>query len=101
MQNLINEAPKVAESFFNLTSSIRSYSVLPPKINELVLIGSFTACNALKGIATHVERALEHEATKEEIISAIVLALPVVGIPSVNIAIDKALEIIAKYQSKD
>lgn len=94
MKNLINEAPKVAEAFFNLTAAIRGSSALPSKINELVLIGIFTASRSLKGIKTHVTRALEAGATKEEIVSAIYLALPVCGISSVNIALDEALQMI-------
>lgn len=100
MKNLINEAPGVADAFFNLTDAIRSYSVLPIKYNELVLIGVFAASRSLKGILTHVERAIKAGAEKNEIISAIILALPVVGIGSVNMAIDEALNAIELYQKK-
>lgn len=94
MRNLINEVPKVADAFFALTAAIRESSVLEPKQNELTLIGIFTASRSLKGIHTHVERAIKHGATKEEIISCIFLALPVCGIASVNMALDEAMAAI-------
>lgn len=100
MKHLIAEAPGVADAFFNLTAQIRAHSRLGKKQNELVLMGIFTASRALKGIVTHVQRALEAGATKEEIISAIVLALPVVGIGGVNQALDTAMETIAAVQKE-
>lgn len=96
MKNLIAEAPKVAEAFFNLTAEIRAHCTLTPRERELILIGIFAASKATKGITTHVERALEAGATKEEIVSAVVLALPVAGIPAVNSGLDVALESINK-----
>lgn len=95
MKNLIDKAPKVAEAFFNLTAAIRESSVLDNKTNQLVLIGIFTASRSLKGIKTHVERALAAGATQDEIISAIYLALPVCGVASVNMALDEALQWIS------
>ena len=97
MKNLINEAPKVAEAFFNLTAAIRESSVLGTKTNELVLIGVFTASRSLKGIKTHVDRALQAGATQDEIVSAIYLALPVCGIGSVNAALDEAMLAIKNH----
>ena len=98
MKNLIAEAPSVAEAFFALTASIRERSVLLPKQNELILIGIFTASKAMKGLVTHITRALEAGANKDEIISAIVLALPITGIANVNMALDTALETIQSYE---
>lgn len=96
MKNLIEEAPKVAEAFFDLTAAIRESSSLEPKIRELVLLGIFTASRSLKGIQTHVERALESGAKKDEIVSAIYSALPVCGVASVNTALDSALSTISE-----
>lgn len=92
MKYLIQEAKNVADSFFDLTKAIRSRSVLSQKENELVLIGIFTAQRAIKGIHTHVERAVQNGATKDEVLSAIILALPVVGIGKVNEALEVAMQ---------
>jgi AhpD family alkylhydroperoxidase len=96
MKHLIAEAPKVAEAFFNLTHEIRAHCPLTPKERELILVGIFAANKATKGIVTHVERALEAGATKDDIVSAIILALPVAGIPAVNSGLEAALEAINK-----
>lgn len=98
MKHLIANAPKVADAFFNLTANIREFSCLGTKTNELVLLGIFTAGRSPKGIVTHLNRALEAGATQEEIISAITLALPVVGIGAVNQALDIAMETLATME---
>ncbi|HET9959535.1 MAG TPA: carboxymuconolactone decarboxylase family protein [Polyangiaceae bacterium] len=98
MQHLIENAAPVAESFFALTKSIRDASPLGPKLNELVILGVFVAHGGTRGIQTHVERAQEHGATREEIVAAITLALPVVGISRVNEALEVAIRTI---QSKE
>lgn len=100
MKHLIEQAPGVADSFFNLTASIREHCTLTPRERELVLLGVLTANRAPRGIVTHVERAIESGASKDEIISAITLALPVSGIVSVNEALNIAIETIEVDQKK-
>ncbi len=94
MKNLIKEAPNVAQGFFDLAKSVKQYSPLDEKTNELIIIGIFAAHRGITGIGTHVQRAMEEGATKEEVIAAILLALPIVGITDVNLALDKAMETI-------
>lgn len=91
MKNIIREAPEVGEAFFALTRAIRGYAPLDPKTTELVLIGIFAAHRGLRGIGTHIERAVAAGANKKEILGAIMLALPVVGITNVTLAVDAAL----------
>ena len=92
MKNLIKEAPNVAQGFFDLAKSVKQYSPLDEKTNELIIIGIFAAHRGITGIGTHVQRAMEEGATKEEVMAAILLALPIVGITDTNLAIDKAVE---------
>ena len=94
MQNIIREAPEVAEAFFKMTKAIDQQSPYDLKTKELMLVGIFTAHNAVRGIKTHVERALENGASQKEIIWVILYALPVVGISSITAAIKAALEVI-------
>lgn len=91
MKNILKEAPKVGEAFFAFTKAIRESSNLDPKTMELILVGIFAAHRGLRGIGTHVERAKAAGATKDEILSAILLATPVVGITNVTLAVDAAL----------
>jgi len=88
MQNLIEHAPAVAQAFFALTKSCRDQSPLDHHINELILIGIFTAQGSPRGLKTHIARALENGASQADIIAAITLALPVVGVTQVNQAMD-------------
>ncbi len=92
MKHLIKEAPGVAQGFFDLAKSVNQYSPLDKKTNELIIIGIFAAHRGITGIGTHVQRAIDEGATKEEIIAAILLALPIVGITDVNLAMEKAVE---------
>ncbi|OKH25851.1 carboxymuconolactone decarboxylase family protein [Chroogloeocystis siderophila] len=100
MKNMMQEAPDVAQSFFDLAKSVKQYSPLDEKVNELIIIGIFSAHRGLRGINTHVERAIAAGATKEEVIAAILLALPIVGITDVNMALDQAMETIAMTADK-
>jgi len=94
MKNMIQEAPDVADAFFAMTRAVKKASPLDERTNELVLVGIFAACRGLRGIVTHVERAREHGATREEIVAAILLALPVVGVTDVNLALDRAIAVL-------
>jgi alkylhydroperoxidase/carboxymuconolactone decarboxylase family protein YurZ len=100
MKNMMKEAPEVAQSFFDLAKSAREYSPLGMKTNELIILGIFAAHRGLRGIGTHVERAMEEGATKKEIIAAILLALPIVGITDTNLALDEAIPYIEDYLLK-
>lgn len=98
MKNLIQIYPEVAESFFDLTKSIRYNSIHSSKLNELILIGTFASHNYTKGLETHINRALNLDATEDEIFSSIILGLPVVGIVNINSSLDKAKEVIDSYE---
>lgn len=94
MRNVMKVAPDVANAFFGMAKEIKEYSPLDDKVNELILIGIFTAHRGLRGIGTHVERAMATGATKEEIIAAILLAMPIVGCANVTLSLEKALSLI-------
>jgi alkylhydroperoxidase/carboxymuconolactone decarboxylase family protein YurZ len=100
MKNMIKEAPDVAQGFFDLAKSVKQYSPLDEKTNELILLGVFTAHRGLRGIHTHVDRAMDEGATKEEIISAVLLALPIIGITDTNLALDEAITAIDNYETR-
>src|SRR5439155_289234 len=97
---IIREAPEVAEAFFSLTRSVKSYSPLDEKTNELVLVGIFAAHRGLRGLHTHVTRAVDEGASKEEILAAILLALPVVGITDITLAVEQALATLEQCQEQ-
>lgn len=100
MQNIKNEAPEVYDGFINLTRALQTCSGVDEKTKELIIIGIMTADKATRGITTHVKRALEHGAEKKEIVSAILFALPVVGITKVTPALQTALDVIKQVKGE-
>jgi alkylhydroperoxidase/carboxymuconolactone decarboxylase family protein YurZ len=101
MKDLLREAPAVGEAFFGMTRAVREYSTLGPKVNELIILGIFAAHGGARGIHTHVERACAAGASKEDILAAILLALPVVGISKTNEAIAAAIAALQTIDSKE
>ncbi len=100
MKNMMKDAPAVAQSFFDLAKSVKQYSPLDEKTNELIILGIFAAARGLRGIDTHVERAMDEGATKEEILASILLALPIVGITDTNMALDQAIDAIETLETR-
>ncbi len=98
MKIIAKEAPEVVEAFRNLTKAIDKKSVIDTKTKELILLGIFTADKAVSGIDTHVRLALKNGADRNEIVSAILYALPIVGVPSTVLAVNRALEVIGEVQ---
>ena len=84
-----------------MTRAIKSYSRMDEKVNELILVGIFTAHGAMRGLLTHIERALSHGAVKEEIFSSILLALPVVGVTTTNLAMETATQFFKDRKSEN
>jgi alkylhydroperoxidase/carboxymuconolactone decarboxylase family protein YurZ len=98
MRNIMIEAPAIAEGFFALTRDIKSYVPMDEKTNELILVGIFAASGGIRGIGTHAERAMQLGATKEEILGAVFLALPVVGISNITQSVEKVLETLNQQE---
>lgn len=74
-----DEAPKHAESWRNLVNSLAEASALDPKTHSLAYISVLAALNRVNGIPFHVKMAKNHGATRDEIISAILVGLPPAG----------------------
>ncbi len=94
MENIRKEASGVLAGFRKLTNSIDEYSPIELKYKELILIGIMTANKSIRGVGTHTKICLEAGGTKEEIISAVLYAIPIVGITSVTLALEQALSVI-------
>lgn len=102
MKKIIENAPEVAESFFNMTNKITQYgSEIEIKNKELILVGMFVAAGGYNGVKTHAGRALEAGSSQKEIISAILYAIPVVGISKVNIALEEVIKLFSNIGGAD
>ncbi|HEU5382222.1 MAG TPA: carboxymuconolactone decarboxylase family protein [Ktedonobacteraceae bacterium] len=98
MQYIRENAPTVVKDFYALTESISNYAPFDEKTKELMLCGIFAASGAesTRGLGHHVERAAQLGATREEVLGAILLILPVVGITHTTLAMDEAARILGE-----
>lgn len=94
MKNIIEKAPKVANAFWNLTKEITEVYEGDLKNKELILVGMFAVSGMFSGLETHIQRAVKEGASEDEIVSTILLGIPVVGICRINQAINIAMNII-------
>jgi len=94
MQKMMDEAPQVAERFFDMTKAIREHCSLSEKHAELVILGALVAVGGLRGLETHVRRACAAGASRADVLSSVLLTMPVVGITKANGAFEKALEVM-------
>ncbi len=73
------EAPKQAEAWGKMVMDLGQANSLDSKTAALVFIGIMAAKNIFSGIPFHVKSAKEAGASREEVISAILMGLPLAG----------------------
>ena len=78
-QTFLTEAPKHAEAWMNGVKGLDSASALDKKTEELAYIAVMAAMRLESGIPFHVQMAKQAGASREEIISAILVGLPAAG----------------------
>lgn len=101
MKNIVDNAPKVSDAFFNLAKEVTDYACFKEREKELILVGVFTGSGGVRGVRTHAKRAYEQGATREEIIGAILLAIPAVGISKVTLSLEMALEVLEECEKNE
>ena len=74
-----NEAPHHARAWGNMISDMSESNQLDPKTTSLVYIGILAALGLETGMPYHVAMAKDAGATRDEIISAIMIGLPPAG----------------------
>ena len=78
-QAFASEAPEHAKAWMTLVQSLGAASSLDAKTGELAFIAVLAALGRTSGIPFHVKSALGKGASREEIISAILVGLPAAG----------------------
>ena len=101
MKNIVDNAPEVSDAFFHLAAKVTDYAAFDEKTKELVLLGVFTGNGGVRGIRTHTERAYQAGAVKKDIVGAILLALPVVGISNVTLSLEMALQTLKECENDE
>ena len=73
------EAPAHAQAWGEMVQKLASVNVLDPKTSSLVYLGILAVAGLESGVPFHVKIARENGASREEIISAILMGLPAAG----------------------
>lgn len=91
--------PEFLEAYLAFRSVPHRKGPLPPKVKELIMIAINAATTHMygPGVRRHMQNALKHGATPEEILETIQLTT-VMGIHSCNIAIPILMEEVAKQK---
>lgn len=93
--------PEFLEAYLRLRNVPFKRGPLEPKVKELILIAINAATTHLyaPGVRRHIQNALNHGATREEILEAIELTT-VLGIHSSNLAVPILAEELEKRRPK-
>ena len=78
-QTFLNEAPEQAQAWGELVQKLSKASALDQKTGALAYIAVLAALNRVSGIPFHVQSAKEAGISREEVISAILVGLPLAG----------------------
>lgn len=78
-QAFMSEAPEHAGAWGELVQSLGRATALDPKSSALAYLAVLAALRLESGIPFHVKAAISAGASREEIVSAILVGLPVAG----------------------
>lgn len=78
-ETFANEAPQYQQAFGQLIQAWGENSALEDKTNHLSYLAVLAATGKTSGLSFHVLLAKKAGATREEVISAILVGLPAVG----------------------
>jgi len=98
-QAFLEEAPEHAAAWMDAVKKLDQASALDGKTEELAYIAVLAALRMTGGIPFHVASAHRHGASREEIISAILLGLPAAGNGVIQ-SLPAALEAFAQAEGK-
>ena len=77
---LMKETGEVGPAFGQLVKSLTHESVLDEKTHDLSYIAVLTALKCYSGLPFHISEAMEHGASFEEIKSAMLVSMPLLGL---------------------
>jgi AhpD family alkylhydroperoxidase len=76
----LENCPEAGKAYMELFKSVLKAPALDKKTKQLILIAVMAAQNYRPGVEAHVPQAVKAGATREEIVEAVLLTLPVAGI---------------------
>jgi|SRR3990172_3352230 len=90
-QAFLTEAPKHAQAWSSAVQGLAGATALDDKTSALAYLGVLAALRLEGGIPFHVQAAKKADASKEEIISAVLVGLPAAG-NAVTVCLPAAIE---------
>jgi len=78
-QTFMQEAPGHAQAWGSMVQGLAQASALDPKTEELAYLAVLAALRMESGVPFHVQAAKQAGATREEVISAVLVGLPAAG----------------------
>lgn len=78
-QIFMEKTPGFSDPWMKMTHQLAEASALDPKTRELTYLAVLAAMGAESGMPFHVQQALGKGATPDEILSAVLVGLPVAG----------------------
>jgi len=88
--------PKVSAAVENLGKAARAAGPLNKKTSHLIQLSAAAAMRSEGSVHSHVRRAIEAGAKKEEIYHTLILLTSTIGFPAVSAAISWADDVIKK-----
>ena len=79
--------PQVASAYEALGDAVHNAGPLDDKTRALVKLGISAGARLEGGFHSHVRKAIDAGVTKEEMVHAVLLALPTIGLPSMMAAL--------------
>lgn len=90
-ERFLGSSPEVGKAYLDLFKSVMKTPALDKKTKQLILIAVMAAQNYRPGVAAHVPQAIKAGATREEVLEAVLLTIPVAGINGAVECIGEAL----------
>ncbi len=78
-QTFMSDAPQHAQAWSTMTQAVANASTLDKKTSALAYLAVLAALRLESGVPFHVKSAKQAGATRDEIISAILIGLPAAG----------------------
>ena len=97
-KNFQNQFPELARDYEALAEKCYNWGTLDEKTKRFFKLGVAIGLASEGGVRSHVRRALEEGASRDEVRHAVLLSLTTIGFPAMIAATKWAEEVIAKHK---
>ncbi len=91
-----DDFPQVAAAYETLGEAVHQAGPLDAKTRALVKLGISAGARLEGGFHSHVRKAIDAGVTKDEMVHAVLLALPTIGLPSMMAALSWIDDVLDK-----